>query len=228
MGKPGAVRPHTFASGERGRNGPRPLAALPSTRTVSVFRLPLPLSPAVALAAQHGDAGAAGSTTDPVSQAIVGAVIATLFVLLALEKAHRVLVALGGVAVLWAVTYLTPYHLVTLETAQRSLDLNVLFLLAAMMAVVGVLKTTGVFGWAVARLLERAGGRPRMVVRLVVWFTGIVSSVADNVTTVIFVTPMAVRMSGPLGVRPAVFLLPMVMAANIGGAATLIGNRRTS
>ena len=59
---------------------------------------------------------------------------------------------------------------------------------------------------------------------VVVLHRRIVSAVADNVTTVIFVTPMAVRMAGPLGLRPAVLLLPMVMAANIGGAATLIGD----
>ncbi|HEY0970776.1 MAG TPA: SLC13 family permease [Gemmatimonadales bacterium] len=167
---------------------------------------------------------AAQLTTDLASQLIVAAVIVGLFVLLALEKAHRVLVALVAVAVLWAITYLTPYTLVTLESAQASLDLNVLLLLAAMMAMVGVLKTTGVFGWAVARLLAHAGGRPRVVVRLVSWFTGTVSSVADNVTTVIFVTPMVMRAARPLGVRPAVILLPMVMAANIGGTATLIGD----
>ncbi|HEX5580217.1 MAG TPA: SLC13 family permease [Gemmatimonadaceae bacterium] len=163
-------------------------------------------------------------TTDPLSQGIVAAVIVGLFVLLALEKAHRVLVALAAVAVLWGITYLTPYDLVTLESAQASLDLNVLLLLAAMMAIVGVLKTTGVFGWAVTRLLAHANGRPHVVVRLVSWFTGLVSSVADNVTTVIFVTPMALRAARPLGVRPVVFLLPMVMAANIGGTATLIGD----
>ena len=185
--------------------------------------LPSAAQPLLA-AAQHGPADGSPAATDPVSQAVVAAVIVGLFVLLALEKAHRVLVALGGVAILWAVTYLTPYRIVTLESAQASLDLNVLLLLAAMMAVVGVLKTTGVFGWAVSRLLERAGGRPRTVVRLIVWFTGTISAVADNVTTVIFVTPMAARMAAPLGVRPIVFLLPMVMAANIGGTATLIGD----
>ena len=185
--------------------------------------LPSAAQPLLA-AAQHGPADATPAATDPVSQAIVAAVIIGLFVLLALEKAHRVLVALAGVAILWAVTYLTPYRIVTLESAQASLDLNVLLLLAAMMAVVGVLKTTGVFGWAVSRLLERAGGRPRTVVQLIAWFTGTVSAVADNVTTVIFVTPMAARMAAPLGVRPVVFLLPMVMAANIGGTATLIGD----
>ena len=93
-----------------------------------------------------------------------------------------------------------------------------------MMAVVGVLKTTGVFPWAVGRLLRRAGGRPRIIQSLIAWFTGTVSAFADNVTTVIFVTPMSVEMARLTGVRPAAYLLPMVMAANIGGTATLIGD----
>src|SRR5688500_16933345 len=184
----------------------------------------VPLLPSAVPALLASPAESVASTTDPVSQGIVGAVVVGLFVLLALEKAHRVLVVLAAVALLWAFTYLTPFTLVSLGTAQAALDLNVLLLLAAMMAVVGVLKTTNVFAWAVARLLHRSGGRPRTVLRLVSYFTGSISAVADNVTTVIFVTPMAMRMAGPLGLRPAVLLLPMVMAANIGGAATLIGD----
>lgn len=164
------------------------------------------------------------STTDPFSQGLVAAVIALVFVLLALEKAHRVLVVFSAVAVLWAITYLTPWKLITFERAGAALDLNVLFLLAAMMAAVGVLKTTGVFPWAVAGLLHQARGRPTLIQSLIAWFTGLVSAIADNVTTVIFVTPMAQEMARRTRVRAIAFLLPMVMAANIGGTATLIGD----
>ena len=171
---------------------------------------------------QHGSVPQ--STTDPVSQLMVAAIIALVFVMLALEKAHRVLVIFSTVALLWLITYLTPYKLIGFEAAKEALDLNVLFLLAAMMAVVGVLKTTGVFEWAVGRLLLRSGGRPLVIQALVAWFTGTLSAFADNVTTVIFVTPMALEMARLTGVRPVAYLLPMVMAANIGGTATLIGD----
>jgi Na+/H+ antiporter NhaD/arsenite permease-like protein len=164
------------------------------------------------------------STTDAASQGLVAIIIVGVFVLLAMEKAHRVLVIFGAVALLWFITYLTPYKLISFEGAKEALDLNVLLLLAAMMAVVGVLKTTGVFPWAVGRLLKRAGGRPRLIQTLISWFTGTVSALADNVTTVIFVTPMSVEMARLTGVRASAYLLPMVMAANIGGTATLIGD----
>ena len=163
-------------------------------------------------------------TQDPVSQGIVAAIIIAVFVLLAMEKAHRVLVIFSAVALLWFITYFTPWHLITFEGAHQALDLNVLLLLASMMAVVGVLKTTGVFDWAVAHLIERTRGRPGSVLAMVVWFTGLLSAVCDNVTTVIFVYPMAIRMAAATAIRPAAILLPMVIASNIGGTATLIGD----
>ena len=163
-------------------------------------------------------------TQDPVSQGIVAAVIGAVFVLLAMEKAHRVLVIFSAVALLWLITYFTPWHLITFEGAHQALDLNVLLLLASMMAIVAVLKTTGVFDWAVGRLIERTRGRPGALMAMVVWFTGLLSAVCDNVTTVIFVYPMAVRMAAATAIRPAALLLPMVIASNIGGTANLIGD----
>lgn len=170
--------------------------------------------------------GATGptSTTDPISQGIVAFVIVALFAMLAREAAHRVLIAMVCSAFIWLVTYLTPWHLISFDGAMRALDMNVLMLLAGMMAVVGVLKSTGAFEWAVAKLLERAHGRPRLAARLITWFTGITSAFLDNVTTVIFVTPMAVGLSRKMRLAPVALLLPMVVASNIGGTATLIGD----
>ncbi|HEX6059571.1 MAG TPA: SLC13 family permease [Gemmatimonadaceae bacterium] len=164
------------------------------------------------------------STTDPVSQAIVGSILVAVFVLLALEKVHRVLVVIAAVTLLWAITYFTPYRLITFEGAQQALDFNVLFLLASMMALVGVLKTTGVFEWAVAKMMNRADGDARVVLVTIIWLTGILSALVDNVTTVIFVAPMALQMARVMRVRAVAFVLPVVMASNIGGAATLIGD----
>ncbi len=170
------------------------------------------------------DPGVLTSTTDPVSQLISGAIVMGVFVLLALEKVHRVLVVMVAVGLIWGVTYLTPYHLLSFDASQAALDLNVLVLLASMMAVVGVLKETGVFGWAVARMMNRAGGRPFVLLALIMWFTALLSALCDNVTTVIFVAPMAYQMARAFGIRPAAFLLPVVIASNIGGTATLIGD----
>ncbi len=164
------------------------------------------------------------STTDPISQSLVAAVLILLFVLLAREAAHRVLIVFGATALLWLVTYLTPFHLVSFERGWAAVDINVLLLLGSMMAVVGVLKSTGFFEWAVATIMNGSRGQPRRVQTLVGWFTAGTSALLDNVTTVIFVTPMAIGMAARLGLAPAAVLLPMVIASNVGGTATLIGD----
>jgi Na+/H+ antiporter NhaD/arsenite permease-like protein len=164
------------------------------------------------------------ATQDLISQAIVAVVIVGVFALLALEKAHRVLIIFAAVALLWLITYLTPYRLVSFEAAHRAIDLNVILLLASMMAIVGVLKTTGIFGYAVVRLMERSGGSPGTLLALVIWFTGILSAFVDNVTTVIFVYPMVAAIAGATAIPLAALALPMVIASNLGGTATLIGD----
>lgn len=180
------------------------------------------LSPALAFASGAG--AATGSTTDPISQAIVGAIIVGVFTLLAVDRVHRVLIVMGAVGLLWTITYFTPFRLITFDGVAQAVDVNVLFLLASMMALVGVLKTTGVFEWAVAKMMNRSGGDPYHVLYSMVWFTGILSAFCDNVTTVIFVTPMAYQMARTMRLRPLALLLPIVMASNIGGTATLIGD----
>jgi Na+/H+ antiporter NhaD/arsenite permease-like protein len=163
-------------------------------------------------------------TTDLISQSIVGLTIIGVFVLLTIEAAHRVLVVIAAAAFLWLVTYLTPFHVIPFDAAWRAIDINVLFLLAAMMALVGVLKDTGVFPWGVARLLQLTGGKPFAVLTLLIWFTAVLSAAVDNVTTVIFVTPMAMAMARQSGLPVPALLMPVVMASNIGGTATLIGD----
>jgi Na+/H+ antiporter NhaD/arsenite permease-like protein len=76
----------------------------------------------------------------------------------------------------------------------------------------------------VERLLERFGGDPARAIAVLWWFTAISSAFVDNVTTVIFVTPIVLATVRRLGAPPLLVLLPTIMAANIGGTATLIGD----
>jgi Na+/H+ antiporter NhaD/arsenite permease-like protein len=87
-----------------------------------------------------------------------------------------------------------------------------------------VLKHTGAFEWGVARLLAGRVDQPVVMLSLLIWVTGIASAFLDNVTTVIFVVPITLGVASQLGVDARWLLLPVVMAANIGGTATLIGD----
>ena len=164
------------------------------------------------------------STRDVISQTLAALAIVGMFAALALDRAHRVLVVLAALALIFLISYFTPWRLLSFETAKDAIDLNIILLLLAMMALVGVLKTTNVFPWAVDRLLVRSRGNPGAAARLIIWFTGILSAFLDNVTTVIFTYPMSSDMARRLRINASALLLPMVMAANIGGTATLIGD----
>jgi Na+/H+ antiporter NhaD/arsenite permease-like protein len=164
------------------------------------------------------------STHDVISQGLVATILVGVFVLLTADRVHRVLIPIGAVALIWLISYVTPYKLISFEASKEAVDLNVVLLLFSMMALVGVLKTTNVFPWAVDRLLERSRGNPSRAAALIIWFTAILSAFLDNVTTVIFTYPMAAEMARRLKINGTAFFLPMVMAANIGGTATLIGD----
>ena len=131
------------------------------------------------------------STRDALSQGIVAAILIGVFALLAADRVHRVLIPIGAVALVWLISYFSPFKLISFEAAQRAVDLNVILLLFAMMALVGVLKTTNVFPWAVDRLLERSRGNPSRAARLIIWFTGVLSAILE--TTVSDDGPLARR-----------------------------------
>jgi len=106
------------------------------------------------------------STRDALSQGIVAAILVGVFAMLAADRVHRVLVPIAAVALVWLISYFTPFRLISFELAKEAVDLNVILLLFSMMALVGVLKTTNVFPWAVDRLLERSRGNPSRAARL--------------------------------------------------------------
>ena len=54
--------------------------------------------------------------------------------------------------------------------------------------------------------------------------TAVASAFLDNVTTVLLVAPVTFLVCDRLGLKPVPFLIAEVMASNIGGAATLVGD----
>ena len=61
-----------------------------------------------------------------------------------------------------------------------------------------------------------------MIIFIVI--TAVLSSMLDNVTTVLLVGPMTIAITAKLKINPVPFLLTQILASNIGGTATLIGD----
>jgi Na+/H+ antiporter NhaD/arsenite permease-like protein len=163
-------------------------------------------------------------STDPTAQAIVGGFLAVLFLSLIVEVFHKTLAVAGITALMLVVSIATPYHIMDFEAAVASVDWNVIFLLGSMMLIVEVLATTNLFDWMTAHMAYAAKGKAVPMMAIIVIGCGLLSAVADNVTTVLFMTPVVAKVARALRISVWTIALPMIMAANIGGTATLIGD----
>ncbi|MGH3478314.1 MAG: SLC13 family permease [Nocardioidaceae bacterium] len=150
------------------------------------------------------------------------AVFAGAYVLIATERIHRVAAALGGAGIVVAAGTLDAHDLFYDE--ETAIDWNVIFLLFGMMVIVGVLRHTGVFEYVAIWAAKRAKGDPYRVMVLLCLITGVASAGLDNVTTVLLVAPVTLLVCDRIGVNPVPYLIAEVLASNIGGAATLIGD----
>lgn len=108
------------------------------------------------------------------------------------------------------------------------IDFNVIFLLISMMIIVSVAARSGIFNFAAMKILGLTRGKPVFILPALAFFTAIVSAFLDNVTTVILVMPMTFAIAEKLDINPIPFLVAEIFSSNIGGTATLIGDRPTS
>lgn len=150
------------------------------------------------------------------------AVFTVVFVLIATEWVNRVAAALGGAVVMLLIGATDAEHAFFSEHA--GVDWNVIFLLLGMMLIVAVLRRTGVFEFIAIWAARKARGRPYRLMVLLVVATGVLSPWLDNVTTVLLIVPVTISVCRRLGVPVVPYLIAEVMACNIGGAATLIGD----
>jgi len=149
---------------------------------------------------------------------LAGAIFLGIYALIVTEKIHRTLAALLGASLVILL------KLVDQREAFAFVDFNVIFLLAGMMIIANVMAKTGVFQWIAVEAVRRAEGQPYRLLLLTSVITAVVSAFLDNVTTVVLLTPITFFVAQRLGTSPVPFLISQVIASNIGGTATLIGD----
>ncbi|MEN6439550.1 MAG: SLC13 family permease [Syntrophobacter sp.] len=156
-------------------------------------------------------------------------ILLAVYVLIAFELMHRTLAALLGAALLLFITYTLgsynpDYFILSFEDAMRAIDMNVIFLLLAMMIIVGVLKKTGVFQWLAYKSYGVAKGNVFVLASILMFITAFVSAFLDNVTTMLLMIPVTIEIALTLKINPITILIPEAFASNVGGTATLIGD----
>ena len=134
------------------------------------------------------------------------------------EKIHRTIVAiLGGLLVILL-------GIVSQETAVSHVDFNTLGLLIGMMIIVAITAQTGLFNYVAVWSAKKVQADPLKIMVALAIITGTFSAGLDNVTTVLLMVPVTFSITRQLQINPMPYLLSQIIASNVGGTATLIGD----
>jgi Na+/H+ antiporter NhaD/arsenite permease-like protein len=155
-------------------------------------------------------------------EAVVSLIFVGAYVLIATEWVHRVVVALAGAGLILLFQILDAQE--AFSSTEFGIDWNVIFLLFGMMVIVAVLRHTGLFEYLAILAAKRARGDPFRVMVMLVLLTAVASALLDNVTTVLLIAPVTLLIADRIGAPPVPFLVAQVLASNIGGTATLVGD----
>ncbi len=138
------------------------------------------------------------------------------------EKVHKTIVAIVGASLMLVLKILHQHEAFHVE--EFGVDWNVIFLLIGMMTIINILRPTGFFEYIAIKSAKLGKGEPLRIMLILSVVTAVLSAALDNVTTVLLIVPVTFLIADALEVDPVPILITQVLASNIGGTATLIGD----
>ena len=152
------------------------------------------------------------------STTIAVTIFVIAYVLIISEKVHRTIVGIVG-AMLMII-----FGILSQETAIHHIDFNTLGLLMGMMIIVNITAETGVFNYMAIWAAQKVKANPMKLLLALATLTAVCSALLDNVTTVLLTVPVTFSITSQLKVDVKPFLMAQILASNIGGTATLVGD----
>ena len=157
-------------------------------------------------------------------QAAATSIFLFAYALIASEKIHKTKVALAGASVMLLLGLVDQHTALHGHGDIEGTDWNTIFLLMGMMIIVSITRHTGVFQWIAIKAAKLARGNPVLIIIYLSIATAVLSAGLDNVTTVLLIAPVTILICESLAVDAVPFLIFVILASNIGGTATLIGD----
>ena len=145
-------------------------------------------------------------------------ILAITYAVIMSEQVNRAIVALTGASIMIIVGVLNQ------EEAIKGIDWNTLGLLTGMMILVSISRRSGMFEYVAVWASRTAKAHPGGILILLQIATAVLSALLDNVTTVLLMVPVTIAVTQTLKVPAYPYLFAEIMASNIGGTATLIGD----
>ena len=152
------------------------------------------------------------------SQIIALAIFVAVIAVIVSEKLHRAACALIGAVLLILIGILEPHE------ALGFIDFNTIGVLIGMMMFVAVVKNSGIFEYLAVKSAKIAKGNPWKIMVYFMIITAVLSAFLDNVTTVLLIGPMTFSICKTLELNPIPYLMTQIIASNVGGTGTLIGD----
>jgi Na+/H+ antiporter NhaD/arsenite permease-like protein len=153
---------------------------------------------------------------------LAAAIFLGAYAFIALERIHKTIVALTGAALMLLLGIVEQEE--SFFSEELGIDYNVIFLLISMMLIINITLKTGLFQWLAIKSAKLAHGHPIRIMLILSVVTAMASALLDNVTTVLLIAPVTILISQALKIDPVPFLITEILASNIGGTATLIGD----
>ncbi len=157
------------------------------------------------------------------------AIFLFVFISISFHLLHETAAALlGAVAVLLfsyiGGSYNPALRLLSFDEAMALVDWNVIALIMGMMIFMAILAETKVFKWLSFRLYKKSKGNAWLIAIALITLTGFTSAFLNDVTAILLIAPLSIQIALAIGLHPFAIVIPEVLASNIGGAATLIGD----
>lgn len=144
--------------------------------------------------------------------------LVVVYIVIITERVNRAIIALLGAGLM------IQFGVLDQAEAVRGIDFNTIALLTGMMILVSVSRKSGMFQFVAIWSAKKARAEPWRVMLMLSVTTAVLSAFLDNVTTVLLVVPVTLAITKELDVPAYPFLFSEIMASNIGGTATLIGD----
>ena len=149
---------------------------------------------------------------------VSSAILIATYVLIITERLNRSIIALLGASLMIVLGVLDQ------DEAIKGIDFNTIALLTGMMVLVSITRRSGMFEYLAIWSAKLGRAEPWRMLLILSVTTTVLSAFLDNVTTVLLIAPVTLSVTRRLGIPPYPFLFAEILASNIGGTATLIGD----
>lgn len=145
-------------------------------------------------------------------------IIVITYILIASRKFPQSTIAILGAAATLVL------GIVPAEHALNYVEFEVIFLLVSMMIISHTLGDSGFFKWFSIEIVRIVKGDKKILLFALGLITALSSAFLDNVTTVVIMSPITIKIAESLEINPIPFLISEILFSNIGGTSTLIGD----